>query len=377
MSIRDRATEHRLLIILAILFLTSQLAAAEPMNCLISNNGAGSSHNPVVQTGDRTVVYFDFANCTGVNWGYPYELLSVTFSLTDVAGATWPATVDLVVYDRAALGHECHGPGLELCRYQVVCDRASFESPNFGTFTLPTTCCLKGPFFVGIEYTSSDNPALTLDQFPGDAPCRSWQFTAATSAWNESSLYWGSSPRPGSLKISVEVLPKSTNCTAACFRVGDPDNNGIYSISDCVYMINWWFAGGPGNYTLDLNADCRLDQADWNQFQLICPGGIIIFPAPFPPFDTVCTCQRPYDDDCDCVIGDANDDTVRNISDVVFIINAIFAAGEYPARVCGGDADGNCIVSISDAVFLINFIFRGGPVPLQCELWEFGCGTAN
>ena len=377
MSIRDRATEHRLLIILAILFLTSQFAAAEPLNCSISNNGAGNSLNPVVQTDDRTVIYFDFANCTGVNRGYPYELLSVTFSLTDVAGATWPATVDLVVYDRAALGHECHGPGLELCRYQVVCDRATFEYPNFGTYTLPTTCCLKGPFFVGIEYTSSDNPALTLDQFPGDAPCRSWLFTAANSEWEESSLHWGNNPRPGSPKISVEVLPKSTSCTAACFVYGDADDNSIITISDCVYILNWYFAGGPGGMQLDFNADCKLNLLDWQASMLFCNGAVLYWPPPYPVFETVCTCQRPYNDDCDCVIGDANGDTVRNISDVVFIINAIFAAGEYPARVCGGDADGNCIVSISDAVFLINFIFRGGPAPLQCELWEFGCGTAN
>ncbi|MGB5107636.1 MAG: hypothetical protein WBP42_13080 [Candidatus Zixiibacteriota bacterium] len=243
MSIRDRAIGHCLLLIFSFVILTSKLVVADPMSCtLANNNGSGYSFKSDNQVGDRTVIYFDFAACTGASSGYPYELLSATFSLTDVAGATWPAVVVLVVYDRAAMGHECHGPGLELCRFTVVCGRASYEYPNFGTFTLPTSCCLKGPFYVGIEYIEPVN--------------------------------------------------------------------------------------------------------------------------------------APYAHDCDCVIGDADDNTVRNISDVVFIITAIFAAGEYPARLCGGDADGACLVTISDAVYMVNYIFAGGPAPLQCELWEFGRGAA-
>ncbi len=62
--------------------------------------------------------------------------------------------------------------------------------------------------------------------------------------------------------------------------------------------------------------------------------------------------------------GDANDDGLISISDVVYIIPWIFQAGEIPepfrSRI---DADGNGYPSISDAVYLINYIFIGGPEP--------------
>ncbi len=62
--------------------------------------------------------------------------------------------------------------------------------------------------------------------------------------------------------------------------------------------------------------------------------------------------------------GDANDDGLISISDVVYIIPWIFGAGEIPEPFRSRmDADGNGYPSISDAVYLINYIFIGGPEP--------------
>jgi hypothetical protein len=62
--------------------------------------------------------------------------------------------------------------------------------------------------------------------------------------------------------------------------------------------------------------------------------------------------------------GDANDDGLISISDVVYTVLCIFAGGAIPEPLRSRmDADGNGYPSISDAVYLINYIFVGGPEP--------------
>ncbi|MCC6963990.1 MAG: putative Ig domain-containing protein [candidate division Zixibacteria bacterium] len=63
------------------------------------------------------------------------------------------------------------------------------------------------------------------------------------------------------------------------------------------------------------------------------------------------------------VCGDADASGATTISDVVYLINFIFAGGEPPAPLLAGDADCNGFITISDAVYLVNFIFSGGPAP--------------
>ncbi len=61
--------------------------------------------------------------------------------------------------------------------------------------------------------------------------------------------------------------------------------------------------------------------------------------------------------------GDADNNHIRNISDVVFIVSFIFAGGQAPVYFLSADANCDGGVTISDAVFLINYIFAGGPAP--------------
>ncbi len=75
-------------------------------------------------------------------------------------------------------------------------------------------------------------------------------------------------------------------------------------------------------------------------------------------------CEVPLSDPAGCYIcGDANSSGSVSISDVVFLINYIFAGGAAPSPVARGDANCSGNVNISDAVFLVNFIFSGGPKP--------------
>ena len=61
--------------------------------------------------------------------------------------------------------------------------------------------------------------------------------------------------------------------------------------------------------------------------------------------------------------GDVDGNQIVTISDIVFLINYIFAGGQAPNPLNSADADCSGNVNISDAVFLINYIFVGGPSP--------------
>lgn len=61
--------------------------------------------------------------------------------------------------------------------------------------------------------------------------------------------------------------------------------------------------------------------------------------------------------------GDANGNSLVNISDVVYLVQFLFGSGPAPVPSLAGDADCNGIVTIIDAVYLVNFIFGGGPEP--------------
>lgn len=61
--------------------------------------------------------------------------------------------------------------------------------------------------------------------------------------------------------------------------------------------------------------------------------------------------------------GDVNGDGSVSISDVVYVINYIFASGPEPQPYSAGDVNCDGLVSISDAVYLINYIFAGGSPP--------------
>lgn len=61
--------------------------------------------------------------------------------------------------------------------------------------------------------------------------------------------------------------------------------------------------------------------------------------------------------------GDADASGMVNVSDVVFLINYIFAGGPAPVPIELSDVDCSGMINISDVVFLINYIFLGGPDP--------------
>ena len=65
--------------------------------------------------------------------------------------------------------------------------------------------------------------------------------------------------------------------------------------------------------------------------------------------------------------GDVNSSGTISVSDVVFLINYIFAGGQAPRVLASADADCSRAISISDAVFLLRYIFANGPSPHYCR----------
>ena len=66
------------------------------------------------------------------------------------------------------------------------------------------------------------------------------------------------------------------------------------------------------------------------------------------------------------ICGDANEDTLVNLTDIVFMINYLFRGGPEPVPLASGDVNLDQEVNVSDVVYLINYVFKSGPEP--CHL---------
>jgi hypothetical protein len=66
----------------------------------------------------------------------------------------------------------------------------------------------------------------------------------------------------------------------------------------------------------------------------------------------------------DETFGDVDGNGFINVSDIVFLIQFVFAFGDRPQPiVLIGDADCSGFVNVSDIVHLIGFVFGDGPPP--------------
>ena len=63
------------------------------------------------------------------------------------------------------------------------------------------------------------------------------------------------------------------------------------------------------------------------------------------------------------VPGDANDDSLVNVGDVVFLVNYLYKTGPQPCVMEAADPNADCKVDVGDVVYLINFLYREGTPP--------------
>jgi hypothetical protein len=78
-----------------------------------------------------------------------------------------------------------------------------------------------------------------------------------------------------------------------------------------------------------------------------------------------------YPSGTSCLGGDANDDGVVNVGDVIAIQQYLYGGGEIPDPIERADASNDCIIDMGDMVYLIAYLYRGGPAPKCCWLHEW------
>jgi len=62
--------------------------------------------------------------------------------------------------------------------------------------------------------------------------------------------------------------------------------------------------------------------------------------------------------------GDANDDELVDVADVIFLINYLYKNGPVPDHLAAADANADCLVDVADVIYLINYLYKGGPAPV-------------
>ena len=186
---------------------------------LVKHNGTPSKYFASYQTGVGTYTYFNPALICAPPV-YPFEIKAFSFSLYDPGGYVWPALVDIVVY---AMGTDsCAGPGTELCRYPLAADQATYGFPTVGTYTFPTTCCVKGPFFIGLEYrggAAGSTPSVLFDGNAAPVVCDNWMYWT-DGLYHEWYNFWNP-PVPGYPMFSVGGETRSANCPTCDWQPGD------------------------------------------------------------------------------------------------------------------------------------------------------------
>ena len=63
------------------------------------------------------------------------------------------------------------------------------------------------------------------------------------------------------------------------------------------------------------------------------------------------------------VPGDANNDSLVNVGDVVFLVNYLYKTGPQPCVMEAADPNADCKVDVGDVVYMVNYLYREGPPP--------------
>ena len=100
------------------------------------------------------------------------------------------------------------------------------------------------------------------------------------------------------------------------------------------------------------------DEACLDNVILAGPGGTAL-----DVLDAECASLQVQADETSFIRGDANDDSMVNLTDAIFILSHLFMGGQGPACLAAADSTGNRSLDLSDSVFLLNFLFNGGDAP--------------
>ncbi len=142
-----------------------------------------------------------------------------------------------------------------------------------------------------------------------------------------------------------------TGCSYHVYRRPNGVATSFFRIDDATGNLGQPGLSSPGYLDSDVSA---IDQYEYLVIARRADGTFS------PPSDAVAA--------VDGICGDVDASGLVIISDAVYMINYIFAAGPAPLDPFGGDVDCSGDLNITDAVYVINYLFAGGPAPCAgCE----------
>ncbi len=158
-------------------------------------------------------------------------------------------------------------------------------------------------------------------------------------------------PNEDSIGVSFNTIPGAVYDTLTDLN-GDQESDDIVTvphplIGDYMVKVVAEPEPGSGSYTLSVKINGNEDTPMLDA--VAAPG-----PA---EIDTVFYPVTEY------LRGDPNSDGIKNISDVVYLVNYVFNNGAVPDPWFLGDTNCNGEITVSDIVYLINYLFRDGTAP--------------
>ena len=130
-----------------------------------------------------------------------------------------------------------------------------------------------------------------------------------------------------------------------------PDSTGLMEVGYAYFRIS----NGAAPEIIPIDTTTGIYNAVTYSYQFITAVGDTIVPLFVPGSVTI--------EGNPCVCGDFDCNGQIVITDVVYLVNYIFAGGPAPQDVSGGDVDCSGRCDISDVVYLVNYIFISGPAP--------------
>ena len=154
------------------------------------------------------------------------------------------------------------------------------------------------------------------------------------------------------------------------FQLVNPPDDGNMCSPDTFDFV-WTRAGEDVFYTLQYAEDSNfttgvvtVEDLEDTTYEVELPRGTYYWHV---KVETLCGRELPYQDPPFGFYvfesGDATNDGLVDLSDVIWILNYLYKSGPEPEPLQSGDANCDGIVDIADGVWLLNYLFKAGSPP--------------
>jgi len=177
---------------------------------------------------------------------------------------------------------------------------------------------------------------------------------------------------PGTDSVSVDVMMRNQEIVTGyhfILNLGNPEIARFCQDSGSVIVIDTMgiYIPPSPNYNeflrICMNVCCIPDSATERSVQIyLSPGSYVIgtngdpIPIRYHAGELMVWWSVP---------GDANNDSLVDVGDLVFITNYLFHEGSEPCVCEAADCNADCLISVSDVIYLINYLYKGGIAPNQ------------